>query len=295
MSWGDAPHLFAGRCAWNWFGWCGLETTVDVVFVNRKGWIRSGPALKCFALYHGPADPGPASRAERPLRSEVHSEGLQPWPRSSNSLLMNTTSTCALGACGGRRGEERRGALRVVPSYRGPAARRGDLQGEVRDWEGGLDMVPPYGTPPSFAKATEGEPGDRAVNAEKAKLPRGETEEWAKKRARDLGRSVRTIHLYRYLAEGLGDPRIVMSLQKSHADKGLAGVLAAIRKERRKQSGAEPPQAGDKVAAWRVRATRLLEGLPQVRNRAELLREHMMAVREALQRELEGAGPGEPR
>jgi hypothetical protein len=69
------------------------ETTVDGVIVNRKGWIRSGPALKCFALYHGPADPGPASRAERPLRSEVHSEGLQPWPRSSNSLLTNTTST----------------------------------------------------------------------------------------------------------------------------------------------------------------------------------------------------------
>jgi hypothetical protein len=86
------------------------ETTADVVFVNRKGWIRSGPALKCFALYHGPADPSPASRAERPLRSEVHSEGLQPWPRSSNSLLMNTTSTS----------RSRRPSLRPCPTHHRP-------------------------------------------------------------------------------------------------------------------------------------------------------------------------------
>lgn len=131
----------------------------------------------------------------------------------------------------------------------------------------------------------------RALNVEKAKIPYGEVDEWVKKRARELGRTTRTLYIFRYIAEALDDNRIEMSLQKSHAEKGVNGVLHAIRRIRKKQSDGESPEIADKVAAWRKRAQRLLKAVPVGDLRAKLLQELLEDVKAMLDNEPERAAP----
>ena len=121
----------------------------------------------------------------------------------------------------------------------------------------------------------------RVLNAEKEKLEQGESERWMKARAKELGRSPRTLHIYRFLAENLDNPEIATALQISHADKGLSALLRAIRAERKKQSGTDRP-AKSKAAIWRTRATRLLQALPKIDERVELLQELLEDVKSLL-------------
>jgi hypothetical protein len=122
----------------------------------------------------------------------------------------------------------------------------------------------------------------RALNAERELLDYGEVEEWEKVRAKELGRTARTLASYRYLAENLDNRKIAMSLRISHADGGLAALLRAIRQARKKERGPTQVTPEEQVAAWRVRAKRLLKAVPKGRIRTKLLREHLAAVRELL-------------
>jgi hypothetical protein len=106
--------------------------------------------------------------------------------------------------------------------------------------------------------------------------------EWEKARARALGRTVRTIQSYRYLAENLDDDKIAVSLRISHADRGVDAFLRAIRRVKKAQSGGAPPTNTDQAQAWKKRAHRLLKAVPKGRVGVALLREHLEALRELL-------------
>ncbi len=118
----------------------------------------------------------------------------------------------------------------------------------------------------------------RALSAEREGLKRGDVKRWEEARAEELGRKVRTLQAYRYLAESLADQKIAVSLRLSHTGGGLEGLLRAIRKEKKKLDGGESVAAVDKVVAWRRRAKRLLEAVPEGREGVVVLREPLGAV-----------------
>jgi len=118
----------------------------------------------------------------------------------------------------------------------------------------------------------------RVLSAERATLKQGEVEEWEKARARELARSRRTLQLYRFLADSLENEEVSAAVRANEASKGLRGVLGAIRKELKRQSGQAVPTIREKVAAWNSRARRLLRALPDVKGRARLLRAHLEDV-----------------
>jgi len=118
----------------------------------------------------------------------------------------------------------------------------------------------------------------RALNAERAGLRRGDVKRWEEARAKELGRKVRSLQAYRYLAESLADQKIALSMRLSHAGLGLDGLLRAIRKERKRLDGGESVAAVDKVVAWKKRAKRLLEAVPEGRAGVVVLREHLKDV-----------------
>jgi len=122
----------------------------------------------------------------------------------------------------------------------------------------------------------------RALNAERELLDYGEVEAWEKARAKELGRTARTLASYRYLAENLDDRKIAESLQISDADRGVDALLRAIRRAKKRGDGPVPMTNTDKALAWKKRARRLLKAVPQGRLRTKLLREHLTAVRELL-------------
>jgi hypothetical protein len=113
----------------------------------------------------------------------------------------------------------------------------------------------------------------------------------AQRRARELGRGVRTLASYRYIAESLGREIIAETLQLSHVDGGVDGFLRAIRRLRAKGGGSEGGTV-DKGRAWRKRAQRLLVELPDSEGRVEMLREHIEAA-QALLAELTGGESGD--
>ena len=122
----------------------------------------------------------------------------------------------------------------------------------------------------------------RVLNAEREKLEHGEVERWEKARAKELERKVRTLRAYRYLAESMEDGNLAVALPIWLADKGLEGVLRAIRKVRKAQAGGTSMAAGNDVVAWKKRAKRLLKTVPVGRRRVEMLRDHLEDVQRLL-------------
>ena len=122
----------------------------------------------------------------------------------------------------------------------------------------------------------------RSLNAEREKLDHGEVEQWEKARAKELGRKVRTLRSYRYLAESMEDANLALSMPIWLADKGLDAVMRAIRKVRKEQAGDTSTAAGTDVVAWKKRAKRLLKAVPVGRSRVELLRDHLEDVQRLL-------------
>ena len=122
----------------------------------------------------------------------------------------------------------------------------------------------------------------RVLNAQRATVPHGEVEEWEMARAKELKRNVRTIQLYRYVAEAMEDPKIVTGLRIYHADLGLKGLAQAIRRRRNKHGG-PPPRPVDKSAKWEKRAKRLLNDVPATGNQVALLEAHLEATQAKLQ------------
>ena len=122
----------------------------------------------------------------------------------------------------------------------------------------------------------------RVLNAQRHRVPHGEVEEWEKARAKELSRNVRTIQLYRYVAEAMEDPKIVTGLRICDADLGLKALAGVIRRQRRKHDG-PAPRSVDKSAAWEKRAKRLLADVPSTGNQVSLLQAHLEAVQAKLQ------------
>ena len=143
--------------------------------------------------------------------------------------------------------------------------------GTLRDWLEDMDASTRAGVRRAWLVG-------RVLNAERAGLPHGEVEEWEQSRARELHRKVRTIQLYRYVAEALEDPKIATGLRISHADEGLKALVQAIRRQRRKHGDQVPRPAADKAAVWQAQAERLLRNLPSTPDQVDLLQAHMDAV-----------------
>jgi len=150
---------------------------------------------------------------------------------------------------------------------------------KLKDWLADLDSKTRAGVQRAWLIG-------RVLNAERATLQHGDVEEWEKQKAQDLGRKVRTLQLYRFIAKAVDDPKIATKLRISHADRGLNGLVSAIRREQKKSTGdAENPEQRDKGAIWAARAERLLKALPDVEGRTALLKAHMVAVEKLLGKE----------
>ena len=121
----------------------------------------------------------------------------------------------------------------------------------------------------------------RVLNAQRELVPHGEVEEWEKERAKELNRKVRTVQLYRYVAEAMDEPKIATALRISQADKGLRSLVQAIQRERRKHDGPAPSPV-DKAAKWKKRADRLLTDVPAAGDQVGLLEAHLEAVQAKL-------------
>ena len=117
----------------------------------------------------------------------------------------------------------------------------------------------------------------RVLNAQRKQVTYGEVEEWEEARAKELNRNVRTIQLYRYVAEAMEDPKIVTALRISDADLGLKALAQVIRRKRRKRE-TPSPRPVNKSAGWKKRADRLLSDLPATADQVGLLEDHLEAV-----------------
>jgi hypothetical protein len=134
----------------------------------------------------------------------------------------------------------------------------------------------------------------RVLNAQRARLPHGEVEKWERGRARELRRKVRTLQLYRYIAEAMDDPEIVTGLRISHADQGLKALAGVIRRLRRQKDGRTPKPPRNKAAVWQARAERLLTDLPATPDQAALLEAHIAAATAHLKKLRSAAPPARP-
>ena len=147
--------------------------------------------------------------------------------------------------------------------------------GTLRDWLKDMDSNTRAGVRRAWLVG-------RVLNAQRDRVPHGEVEEWEKAQAKELNRKVRTVQLYRYVAEAMDEPKIATALRISHADMGLRALVSAIRRERRKQDGLATKPV-DKAAAWEKRADRLLGDLPATGDQVGLLEAHLEAVQAKLQ------------
>ena len=145
---------------------------------------------------------------------------------------------------------------------------------KLRDWLDDMDASTRSGVRRAWMVG-------RVLNAERDRVPHGEVEEWEKARAKQLNRNVRTLQLYRYVAEAVEDPKIVTALRICHADLGLKGLAQVIRRKRRKLEP-RPPRTVDKSANWEKRAERLLKAVPASGDQVALLQAHLEAVQAKL-------------
>ena len=146
----------------------------------------------------------------------------------------------------------------------------------LRDWLSDMDASTRSGVRRAWLVG-------RVLNAQRNQVSHGDVEEWEKACAKELGRNVRTIQLYRYVAEAMEDPKIVTGLRICHADLGLKALAQVIRR-RRKKHGATTPRPADKAAAWEKRSKRLLADLPATGDQVGLLEAHLEAVQAKLQK-----------